>query len=143
VALEAIAQVVGAPLVVLGRPCEGPLSSSYWHASFRNSVLDKWPGAGGGSGNSAAERARAVTRFAEHVHAFGRELEAAEAREISEILGARQPDLAMAEAALEEFVLTASLLRTEVVSAGPSRGCGTSRYLSIHDPPNFCDLREN
>ncbi len=57
---------------------------------------------------SAADRARAVTRFAEHVHAFGRELEAAEVREISEILGVRQPDVATAEAALEELVLTAS-----------------------------------
>jgi hypothetical protein len=41
------------------------------------------------------------------VHAFGRELEAAAVREISEILGARQPDLATAEAALEELVQTA------------------------------------
>jgi aminoglycoside phosphotransferase (APT) family kinase protein len=108
-ALEAIAQVVGAPLEILGRPDEGPSSSSYWQASFRNleSVLDEWPGSGTGSVNSAAERARAVTRFAEHVHAFGRELEGAEVREISEILGARQPDLAAAEAALEELVLTA------------------------------------
>jgi hypothetical protein len=109
-ALEAIAQVVGAPLEVLERPGEGASSPEYWHASFRNleSVLDEWPGAGDGSGNSAAERARAVTRFAEHVHAFGRELEAAEVGEISEILGVRQPDLATAEAALEEFALTAS-----------------------------------
>ena len=60
------------------------------------------------SGSAAADRARAVTRFAAHVHAFGRELEAAEVREISEILGVRQPDLATAEAALEELVLTAS-----------------------------------
>ena len=110
-ALEAIAQVVGAPLEVLGRPDEGPSSSSYWQASyrepavrprrmarFRRRVRELRP----------RDRARAVTRFAEHVHAFGRELEAAAVREISEILGARQPDLATAEAALEEFVLTAS-----------------------------------
>src|SRR3984957_7425945 len=79
-ALEAIAQVVGAPLEVPERPGEGASSPGYWRASFRNleSMLDEWPGAGDGSGNSAAERARAVTRFAEHVHAFGRELEAAE-----------------------------------------------------------------
>jgi aminoglycoside phosphotransferase (APT) family kinase protein len=109
-ALEAIAQVVGAPLEVLERPGEGASSPEYWRASFRSleSVLDEWPGAGDGPGNSAAERARAVTRFAEHVHAFGRELEEAAVREISEILGARQPDIARAEAALEEFALTAS-----------------------------------
>ena len=109
-ALEAIAQVVSAPLEVLSRPGEGPSSSSYWHASYRNllSVLDELPGSGDGSGNAAADRARAVTRFAEHVHAFGRSLEAAEVREISEILGVRQPDLASAEAALEVLVLTAS-----------------------------------
>ncbi len=109
-ALEAIAQVVGAPLEVLGRPDEDSSSSSYWQASFQNllSVLDEWPGSGDGAGNSAADRARAVTRFAEHVHAVGRELEGAEVREISEILGVRQPDLAAAEAALEELVLTAS-----------------------------------
>ena len=109
-ALEAIAQVVGVPLEVLSRPGEGPSSSSYWHASYQNllSVLDELPGSGDGAGNSAADRARAVTRFAEHVHAFGRSLEAAEAQEISEILGVRQPDIATAEAALEEFVLTAS-----------------------------------
>jgi hypothetical protein len=108
-ALEAIAQVVGAPLEVLGRPDEGPSSSSYWQASYENllSVLDEWP-AGGDAGHSAADRARAVTRFAEHVHAFGQELEEAAVLEVSEILGAPQPDLATAEAALEEFVLTAS-----------------------------------
>src|SRR6202034_4289269 len=109
-ALEAIAQGVGAPLEVLERPGEGASSPGYWQASFRilESVLEEWPGAGGGSGNSGADRARAVTRFAEHVHAFGRELEAADVREISEILGARQPDVVTAEAALKEFVLTAS-----------------------------------
>jgi aminoglycoside phosphotransferase (APT) family kinase protein len=109
-ALEAVAQVVGTPLEVLSRPGEGPSSSSYWHASYQNllSVLDEVPGSGDGSGNAASDRARAVTRFAEHVHAFGRSLEAAEVREISEILGVRQPDLATAEAALEVLVLTAS-----------------------------------
>jgi hypothetical protein len=108
-ALEAIAQVVGAPLEVLGRPDEGPSSSSYWQASYRNllSVLDEWP-AVNDSASAAADRARSVTRFAEHVHAFGRELEEAAVLEVSEILGARQPDLATAESALEKFVLTAS-----------------------------------
>jgi hypothetical protein len=42
------------------------------------------------------------------VHVYGRELEAAAVREISEILGTRQPDLATAEAALEYLVLAAS-----------------------------------
>jgi hypothetical protein len=108
-ALEAIAQVVGARLATADRPDEGPSSPGYWQASYRNllSVLDEWPSADD-SASAAADRARAVTRFAEHVHAFGRELEAAAVREISEILGTRQPDLATAEAALEELVLTAS-----------------------------------
>jgi hypothetical protein len=110
-ALEAIAQVVGAPLDAPDRPDrpdEGA-SPDYWQASYRNllSVLDEWP-AVNDSASAAADRARAVTRFTEHVHAFGRELEEAAVREVSEILGARQPDLATAEAALEEFVLTAS-----------------------------------
>jgi len=108
-ALEAIAQVVGAPLDAAGRPDEGPSSPGYWQASYRNllSVLDEWP-AVDDAASAAAGRARAVTRFAEHVHAYGRELEAAGVLEISEILGTRQPDLATAEAALEELVLTAS-----------------------------------
>jgi aminoglycoside phosphotransferase (APT) family kinase protein len=107
-ALEAIAQVVGAPLEVVGRPDEGPSSPSYWQASYRNllSVLDEWP-AVNGSGSAAADRARAVARFAEHVHAMGRELEAAAIHEISEITGTRQSDLTTAEAALEELALTA------------------------------------
>ena len=42
------------------------------------------------------------------MHVYGQELEAAAVREISEILGARQPDLATAEAALEQLVLAAS-----------------------------------
>jgi hypothetical protein len=100
--------VVGAPLEVLGRPDAGTSSSSYWHACYGNlmSVLDEW--AGGGSGTFSADSARAVARFAEHVHVFSRELESAALDEISENLGARQPDLTAAEAALEEFVLTAS-----------------------------------
>jgi aminoglycoside phosphotransferase (APT) family kinase protein len=108
-ALEAIAQVVGAPLDAAGRPDEGPSSPGYWQASYRNllSVLDEWPSVND-SASAAAGRARAVTRFAGHVHAFGQELEAAAVREISEIVGARQPDLATAEAALEYLVLTAS-----------------------------------
>jgi aminoglycoside phosphotransferase (APT) family kinase protein len=107
-ALEAIAQVVGTPLELLERPDEGTSSSSYWHACYENliSVLDEWPG--GGSGTFSADSARAVARFAEHVHVFGRELESAALDEMSEILGGRQPDLTAAEAALEEFVLTAS-----------------------------------
>jgi hypothetical protein len=107
-ALEAIAQVVGASLDVLGRPDERP-TASYWDPSYKNlmSLLDE-QAAEGGSGSFRADRARAVTRFAEHVHAFGRELESAAVAEISEIVGTRQPDLAAAEAALEQFVLTAS-----------------------------------
>jgi aminoglycoside phosphotransferase (APT) family kinase protein len=118
-ALEAIAQVAGVPLEVVGRPDEGP-SPSYWHASYQNlmSVLDEWP-AGSGFENSRADSARAVTRFAEHVHAFGRELESAAIAEISEIVGTRQPDLAAAEAALEELVLTAS----------PDRDAALVRYF--------------
>jgi aminoglycoside phosphotransferase (APT) family kinase protein len=106
--LEAIAQVVGAPLAVVDRPGEGS-SSSYWQAAYKNlmAVLDEWP-AGGVLDGANAEQARAVTRFAEHVHAFGRELEVLAVQEISEIIGKRQPDLATAEAALEAFVLTAS-----------------------------------
>jgi hypothetical protein len=42
------------------------------------------------------------------VHVFGRELETAAVQEISEIVATSQPDLSTAEAALEEFVLTAS-----------------------------------
>ncbi|HVY11677.1 MAG TPA: phosphotransferase [Mycobacteriales bacterium] len=105
--LEAIAQVVGAPLEVLDRPDEGS-SSSYWHASYKNlmSLLDEWPTESAFEG-FRADSARAVTRFAEHVHVFGRELESTAVEEISEILGNRQPDLSTAEAALEEFVMTA------------------------------------
>jgi aminoglycoside phosphotransferase (APT) family kinase protein len=107
-ALEAIAQVVGAPLEVVERPQEGS-SSSYWQASYKNlmALLDEWP-AGGAPDRARADQARAVTRFAEHVHAFGRELEAVTVEEISEIVGTRQPDLSTAEAALEAFVLGAS-----------------------------------
>jgi hypothetical protein len=107
-ALEAIAQVVGAPLEAVARPHESG-SSSYWDASYKNlmSILDEWP-TGSDFDNFRADSARAVTRFAEHVHAFGRELESAAVDEISDMVGTRQPDLAAAEAALEEFVLTAS-----------------------------------
>jgi aminoglycoside phosphotransferase (APT) family kinase protein len=106
--LEAIAQVVGAPLEVLDKPDEGP-SSSYWQASYKNllSILDEWP-KGSVLENASADNARAVTRFAEHVHVFGRELEAVSVEEISEIVGKRQPDIGAAEAALEAFALTAS-----------------------------------
>jgi aminoglycoside phosphotransferase (APT) family kinase protein len=105
--LEAIAQVVGAPLEVLEKPDEG--SSSYWHASYKNlmSILDEWP-TGSDFENFRADSSRAVARFAEHVHVFGGELESVAVQEISEIVGAPQPDLSAAEAALEEFVLTAS-----------------------------------
>jgi aminoglycoside phosphotransferase (APT) family kinase protein len=107
--LEAIAQVVGVPLEKLERPDEGSSSSSYWRAAYQNlmSVLDEWP-AGSDFENYRAASARAVTRFAEHVHVFGRELESAAVQEISEIVATSQPDLSTAEAALEEFVLTAS-----------------------------------
>ncbi len=106
--LEAIAQVVGAPLETLDKPDEGS-SASYWHASYSNlmSMLDEWP-AGSEFDNFRADGARAVARFAEHVHVFGRQLESAAVQEISEIVGKRQPDLTAAEASLEEFVLTAS-----------------------------------
>jgi hypothetical protein len=70
------------------------------------SNLDEWP-AGSDFENYRAASARAVARFAEHVHVFGRELESVTVQEISEIVGTRQPDLPAAEAALEEFVLTA------------------------------------
>lgn len=105
--LEAIAQVVGVPLEVVDRPAERA-SSSYWDASYRNlmSILDEWP-TGSDFENFRADSARAVTRFAEHVHAYGRELEATAVDEISEIVGSRQPDLAAAEAALETYVLQA------------------------------------
>jgi hypothetical protein len=49
-----------------------------------------------------------VTRFTQHVHAFGRELEALALQEISEIVGRPQRDIVAAEAALEEHVLEAS-----------------------------------
>lgn len=107
-ALEAIAQVIDAPLAVLDNPEEGS-SSSYWHGSYRNllSIIDEWP-AGSDFENFRAEGARALTRFVEHVHAFGRGLELAALHEISELLGTRQSDLSAAEGALEEFVLTSS-----------------------------------
>ena len=107
-ALEAIAQVVGTPLEVLNRPDEAS-STSYWDASYKNlmSILDEWP-QGSDFENFRADSARAVTRFAEHVHAFGRALETAAVEEISEIVGTRQSDLGAAEAALEGFVMTAS-----------------------------------
>jgi aminoglycoside phosphotransferase (APT) family kinase protein len=106
--LEAIAQLVDAPLDVLDRPDEG-LSPSYWQASYKNlqSLLGYWA-AGDVSQNFHLDSARAVARFAEHVHAFGHELESAAVHEISEMVGARQADLGGAEVALEEFVLTAS-----------------------------------
>jgi aminoglycoside phosphotransferase (APT) family kinase protein len=106
--LEAIAQLVEAPLDVVDRPNESS-SSTYWDAPYQNllSLLDQWP-TGDASQNFHRDSARAVTRFAEHVHAFGRELESAAVDEISELVGRRQPDLGAAEAALEEFVLTAS-----------------------------------
>jgi aminoglycoside phosphotransferase (APT) family kinase protein len=106
--LEAIAQLVEAPLDVLDRPNERS-SPTYWDAPYQNllSLLDQWP-ISGGSRNFHLDSARAVTQFAEHVHAFGRELESAAVHEISELVGRRQPDLGAAETALEEFVLTAS-----------------------------------
>jgi aminoglycoside phosphotransferase (APT) family kinase protein len=106
--LEAIAQVVGTPLDVVPKP-EQSSSSSYWGASYTNlmSILDEWP-TGSDYETFRADSARAVMRFAEHVHVYGRGLEAAELQEISDLLGTRQPDLATAEAALEKFVLDAS-----------------------------------
>jgi aminoglycoside phosphotransferase (APT) family kinase protein len=106
--LEAIAQVVGVPLDVVAKPEQSP-SASYWGASYTNllSILDEWP-TGTDYETFRADSARAVTRFAEHVHAFGSDLEAVAVQEISDIVGTRQPDLATAEAVLEEFVLAAS-----------------------------------
>jgi aminoglycoside phosphotransferase (APT) family kinase protein len=107
-ALEAIAQVVGAPLEALNRPDESS-SSSYWDASYKNlmSLLDEWPTESAFE-SFRADSARAVARFAEHVHVFGRTLESVAVQEISEIVGSSQPDLSTAEAAMEEFVMTAS-----------------------------------
>jgi aminoglycoside phosphotransferase (APT) family kinase protein len=107
-ALEAIAKVVDAPLEVLERPEEGS-SSSYWNGPYKNlmSILDEWP-TGSDFEKFRADSARAVARFVEHVHLFGRELERAALRDISEILGTPQSDLTAAEEVLEGFVLTAS-----------------------------------
>jgi aminoglycoside phosphotransferase (APT) family kinase protein len=107
-ALEAIAQVIGAPLDVVEPPDEGP-SSSYWHGSYKNlmSMMDEWP-SGTDFENFQREGARALARFVEHVHAFGRELELDALQEISGLVGTHQSDLAEAERSLEEFVTTAS-----------------------------------
>jgi hypothetical protein len=107
-ALEAIAQVVGAPLEAVEGPNEGS-SSPYWDGSYKNlmSIVDEWP-IGNDFENFRAEGARALTRFVEHVHIFGRELEQETLREISVLVGKRQSDLAEAERSLEEFVRTAS-----------------------------------
>ncbi|WP_261570020.1 phosphotransferase [Frankia gtarii] len=106
-ALEAIAAVAGAPLPAVEPPAQRP--SSYSSAAYTNlmALLDEWPTTSAYEG-FRADSARAVTRFAEHVHAFGADLERADVEEISELLGTRQPDLATAEAALEQFVLRAS-----------------------------------
>lgn len=106
-ALEAIAQVVDAPLGVIQSPEEGS-SYPYWDASYKNlmSLVDEWP-TGTEFEDFRAQGARALTRFVEHVHVFGRELENDALREISDLVGARQSDLAAAEASLEAFVLTA------------------------------------
>ena len=50
--------------------------SSYWDGSYKNlmSIMDEWP-TGTDFENFRAEGARALTRFVEHVHVFGRELE--------------------------------------------------------------------
>jgi hypothetical protein len=71
-ALEAIAQVVGAPLDTADRPGEHQSSSSYWDASYANllSVLDEWPA--GGSGSYGADSARAPEHDAELVRYFHR-----------------------------------------------------------------------
>jgi aminoglycoside phosphotransferase (APT) family kinase protein len=107
-ALEAIAQVTDAPLDVIESPDEGS-SSSYWDGSYKNlmSTLDEWP-TGSEFENFRAEGARALGRFVEHVHAFGRELELAALHEISDLVGIRQSDLGSAERSLEELVMTAS-----------------------------------
>jgi aminoglycoside phosphotransferase (APT) family kinase protein len=107
-ALEAIAQVINAPLGVIESPDEGS-SSSYWHGSYENlmSIMDEWP-TGSDFQNFRAEGARALARFVEHVHVFGRALELAALEEISDLVGKRQSDLAEAERSLEGFVMTAS-----------------------------------
>jgi hypothetical protein len=118
-ALEAIAQVVGTPLDTVERPAERSVQS-YWDASYRNllAILDEWPTTSDFEG-FRADSARAVTRFAEHVHAYGRELESQSLEEVSELLGTRQTDLASADAALEELVLSAS----------PDRDADVVRYF--------------
>lgn len=107
-ALEAIAQVVHAPLDAVESPEEGS-SSLYWDGAYKNllSIVDEWP-PGKDFENFRGEGARALTRFVEHVHVFGRELEQDALREISDLVGKRQSDLAEAERSLEEFVKTAS-----------------------------------
>jgi aminoglycoside phosphotransferase (APT) family kinase protein len=106
--LEAIAQVVGVPLPEIEKQTEGP-SSSYWGGAYRNlmSVLDEWPTTSDYE-SFRADSARAVTRFAEHVHVLGRGLESAAVEEISDITGQAYADLTSAEKALEDFVLQAS-----------------------------------
>ena len=107
-ALEAIAQVIRAPLDDVESPDEGS-SSPYWDGSYKNlmSILDEWP-RGNDFENFRGEGARALARFVEHVHVFGRQLEQEALREISDLLGKRQSDLADAERSLESFVRTAS-----------------------------------
>jgi hypothetical protein len=107
-ALEAIAQVVAAPLGVVEGPDEGE-STSYWHGSYKNlmSIIDEWP-TGSDFESFRAKSARAIARFVEHVHVFGRELELAGLEEIAEIVGTRDTNLSEAELTLEKFVLTAS-----------------------------------
>jgi hypothetical protein len=66
-ALEAIAQVVGAPLDTADRPGVHQSSSSYWDASYANllSVLDEWPAARATRDSSAAARSRSPDGISE------------------------------------------------------------------------------
>jgi hypothetical protein len=62
-------------LATVEPPAERP--SSYWGAAYTNlmALLDEWPTSSSYE-SFRADSARAVTRFAEHVHAYGAALEA-------------------------------------------------------------------
>jgi aminoglycoside phosphotransferase (APT) family kinase protein len=107
-ALEAIAQVVGNDLDTV-EPLTSGKSSPFWGAAYGHllSTLDEWP-SGNEYDNFRSASARSLTLFVQHVHEYGRAIELQDVEEISQILGKPQPDLATAEAALEEFVLQAS-----------------------------------
>jgi len=105
--LEAIAEVLGTSLPVIEEPQSSP-SSPFTRAVYPHllSVLDEWP-RGNDYDNFRAASARSVATFASRLHQYGPGLEQQDIDEISTILGRRQLDLPTAEAALEEFVLSA------------------------------------